>query len=72
MEAAYTIPALPAELFSHAPEAFDGMIHHLESRAALAMTHAELEAYVVGVRDVARQAEDAAVHRREGALTHSG
>jgi len=24
------------------------------------------------VRDVARQAEDAAVHRREGALTHSG
>jgi hypothetical protein len=25
-----------------------------------------------GVRDVARQAEDAAVHRREGALTHSG
>lgn len=47
MEAVYTISTPPAELFSTAREAFEGMIDHLESSAALAMNHAELEAYVI-------------------------
>lgn len=68
MEAAYPIPAHPAELFSSAREAFDGMIHHLESSTALAMTHAELEAYVVAEgREVQRRLLQAHLDLRSAA-----
>jgi len=68
MQAAYTIPAPPAELFSRAREAFDGMIHHLESSAALTMNHAELEAYVVAEgREVQRRLLQAHLDLRSAA-----
>jgi len=47
LEAAYNIPAPPSDVFSSAREVFDRMTQHLESAAALAMTHAELETHVV-------------------------
>jgi len=68
MQAAYTIPAPPAELFSRAREAFHGMIHHLESSAALTMNHAELEAYVVAEgREVQRRLLQAHLDLRSAA-----
>jgi len=68
MQAAYTIPAPPAELFSRAREAFDGMIHHLESSAALTMNHTELEAYVVAEgREVQRRLLQAHLDLRSAA-----
>jgi hypothetical protein len=68
VEAAYNTPAAPAELFSSAREAFDGMIHHLESSAALAMNHAELEAYVVAEgREVQRRLLQAHLDLRSAA-----
>src|SRR3954471_23591915 len=56
VEAAYNKPAPAAEHFSPAREAFERMIHHLDSAASLAMNHAELEAYVIAEgREVERR-----------------
>src|SRR5262249_4992432 len=46
MQAAYNETPAPAA-FAAAREKFDEMARHLESRAGLAMTHDELEGYVI-------------------------
>lgn len=68
MEAAYNKSAPPSDLFSPAREVFERMTQHLESAAALAMTHAELETYVVAKgREVQRELLQAHLHLRSGA-----
>ena len=68
MEAAYTNPAPISDFFSPAQEAFDRMTQHLESTAALAMSHQELEAYVVAEgREVQRRLLQAHLDLRSAA-----